>query len=78
MRRIVTQKSQLPKNDNRHFDRKSYYAIAQQIIEMANSFIGENKISSKRIGQVYLSDRYKKGMQFLTRLKRHICRKIKR
>lgn len=77
MRRIVTQKSQLPKNDNRHFDRKSYYAIAQQIIEMANSFIGENRISSKRIGQVYLSDCYKKGMQFLTRLKRHICRKIK-
>jgi FkbH-like protein len=39
MRNLVHDKSQLPKMDNRHFDRKTYYDIANSIIEIVGEKI---------------------------------------
>ena len=38
MRLIVTDRSQLPKQDNRHFVRKCYYDMAQEIVKICNNF----------------------------------------
>lgn len=56
IRKIVVDRSQLPQNDNRHLDRKSYYQIAEKILEYCEEYYGNKNIKIKSINSIRIKN----------------------
>lgn len=64
MRKIVTDRSQLIKRDNRHFDRKTYYMMAQEIMRQISEVIDRDSMRSKNMILVFINE-------FFMKIRRH-------
>lgn len=60
MRKIVTERRQLSKHDNRHFERKCYFQIAQEIIKQTADSFSPKGIQTKSMFSVSVEELIKK------------------
>lgn len=68
IRRIVVDESQLPKKDNRHLDRNSYYKIAEEILAYCQAYYGNYDGKLQSINRVRFEDFIKKVKNKLNNL----------
>lgn len=68
MRKIVTSREQLPSQDNRHYDRKSYYIMAEEIIKQIMEVFGDDKVTKRSMMLVATVDTMKRVKNNLERI----------
>jgi hypothetical protein len=73
IRNIVTERSQLPRKDNRHYDRNTYYAMASELSSLIASEGGKIGIENK-----YLADLRDYSLAILRRVKGKLSRMLKK